>query len=113
MSAGGRLSRRSQWRTPRDELAESTAHGDVYLRRLRRAQLSLSVLALIAFGAIFGVLPITLYLLPHLHHTTLLGIPVPVWVLVVPSAPLFIVIGWVYARRASALDDAFRDLVEK
>jgi putative solute:sodium symporter small subunit len=113
MSSGGRLSRRPEWRTPRDELADSTAHGNVYLRRLRRAQLNLSVLALVAFGAIFGVLPITLYLLPHLHHTTLLGIPVTVWVLVVPSSPIFILIGWVYARRASALDDAFRDLVEK
>ena len=113
MTSGGRLSRRPQWRTPRDELADSTAHGDVYMRRLRRAQLSLSVMALIAFGAIFGVLPIILYLLPHLHHTALLGIPVTVWVLVVPSSPIFIVIGWVYARRASALDDAFRDAVEK
>jgi O-antigen/teichoic acid export membrane protein len=100
-------------RTPRDELADSTAHGLVYLRRLRRAQLALSLLALIAFGALFGVLPITLYLLPHLHHWTLLGIPVTVWVLVVPLSPLFLVIGWIYARRADSLDAAFRDLVEK
>jgi putative solute:sodium symporter small subunit len=100
-------------RTPRDELAESTPHGDVYLRRLRRAQLNLSIMALIAFGAVFGILPLALYLLPHLHHSTLLGIPLTLWIVLVPSSPVFIVIGWVYARRARALDEAFRDLVER
>ncbi len=34
---------------------------------LRRAQLQLSLLALVAFGAMFGVLPIVLYLLPTLR----------------------------------------------
>ena len=48
---------RSALRTPREELAEATVHGQVYLRRLRRAQLSLSVMALVAFGALFGALP--------------------------------------------------------
>ena len=100
-------------RPPREELAEATAHGQVYLLRLRRAQLSLSLLALVAFGAIFGVLPIALYLLPELHRMKLLGIPLPLWVLVVPLLPLFVAIGWLYARRADALDDAFRDLVER
>jgi putative solute:sodium symporter small subunit len=100
-------------RTPRDELADSTAHGNVYLRRLRRAQLSLSLLALVAFGAVFGVLPITLYLLPRLHHLALLGIPITLWLLVLPAGPVFLAIGWIYARRADALDDAFRDLVDR
>lgn len=100
-------------RSPRQELADSTAHGEVYLRRLRRAQLQLSLLALIAFGAVFGVLPLALYLLPHLDRTTLLDIPVTIWVMLVPMSPLFIAIGWLYARRADALDAAFRDLVEK
>ena len=34
-------------RSPRQELADATAHGDVYLRRLRHAQLHLSLLALV------------------------------------------------------------------
>jgi putative solute:sodium symporter small subunit len=100
-------------RSPRDELAESTAHGRVYLRQLRRAQLNLSLLALVAFGAIFGVLPLALYLLPALRHTTLFGVPIALWLVVVPMLPLFVAIGWLYARRADALDDAFRDLVEQ
>ena len=100
-------------RSPRQELADSTAHGDVYLRRLRHAQLHLSLLGLVAFGAVFGVLPLALYLLPALHSVHLLGIPLAIWIMLVPLWPLFIAIGWLYARRADALDAAFRDLVEK
>lgn len=103
---------RSALRSPREELAEATTHGQLYLRRLRRAQLNLSTMALIAFGAIFGVLPLALLLLPALMDTMLLGIPLGLWILVVPMLPLFLVIGWIYARRADALDDAFRDVVE-
>ncbi|HWD63676.1 MAG TPA: sodium/substrate symporter small subunit [Solirubrobacteraceae bacterium] len=100
-------------RSPREEMAEATAHGQVYLRRLRRAQLGLSVMALVAFGAVFGVLPLALLLLPALRHATLLGVPLGLWLVVVPMLPLFVAIGWVYARRADALDDAFRDVVER
>jgi lipopolysaccharide biosynthesis regulator YciM len=32
---------------------------------------------------------------------------------VVPMLPVFLAIGWLYARRADALDDSFRDLVER
>ncbi len=105
--------RRGGLRPPRDELAEATAHGHVYLRRLRHAQLSLSLLALTAFGAVFGVLPIALYLLPQLHRVHLLGVPVALWVMVIPLMPMFLGIGWLYARRADALDDAFSELVER
>ena len=59
----------------------------------------------------FGVLPIALYLLPQLHRVHLLGVPVALWVMVIPPMPMFLGIGWLYARRADALDDAFRDLV--
>jgi putative solute:sodium symporter small subunit len=101
----------SRLRTPREELAESTAHGLVYLRRLRRAQLQLSLLGLTAFGAVFGVLPLALFLLPRLQRVHLLGVPITLWILVVPLLPLFLAIGWVYARRADALDEQFREVV--
>lgn len=104
---------RTELRSPREELAEATAHGQLYLSRLRRAQLSLSVIALVAFGAIFGVLPLALYLVAPLRQITLLGIPIGLWILVVPMLPLFVTIGWLYARRADSLDDAFRDVVER
>ena len=67
-SPSRRLLPRRGLRSPREELAEATAHGHVYLRGLQRAQLSLSLLALVAFGAIFGVLPMALYLLPRVDR---------------------------------------------
>ena len=99
-------------RTPRDELAEATEHGGLYLRRLLRAQLGLSVLALLAFGGLVGGLPLALYLLPGLQHATLLGIPLPILAVLWPPFPLFVAIGLLYTHRAEALEDAFRELVE-
>jgi O-antigen/teichoic acid export membrane protein len=97
--------------TPSD-LTEATAHGDVYLRRLRRAQLALSLLSLVAFGGLVGALPLLLYLSPHIiNETDLLGVPVAIWLVVVPPYPLFVAIGWLQQRRADGLDSAFRELV--
>ena len=98
-------------RTPRDELAEGTAHGDVYLRRLRRAQLGLTLVSLIAFGALIGALPLLLVLAPALRRNELAGVPIADWLVIGPLFPLFVALGWIYQRRADALDDAFRDLV--
>jgi hypothetical protein len=99
-------------RTPRDELAEATEHGGLYLRRLLRAQLGLSVVALLAFGGLVGGLPLALYLLPGLQHATLLGIPLPILAVLWPPFPLFVAIGLLYTRRAEALEEAFGELVE-
>ena len=99
-------------RTPRDELAEATAHGGLYLRRLIRAQLGLSAVALIAFGGIIGALPLALLLLPGLEDVSVFGVPLPILIVAWPPFPLFIAIAAVYARRAAALEDSFRDLVE-
>jgi putative solute:sodium symporter small subunit len=71
----------------------------------------LSLLALVAFGAIFGVLPIALYLLPRLQRIDLLGVPLPLWILFVPLFGPFVGLGWLYTRRADALDESFRDSV--
>jgi putative solute:sodium symporter small subunit len=98
-------------RTPRDELAEATAHGGLYLRRLVRAQLTLSLLALVAFAGILGSLPLLLYLAPALRHISVLGLPLPVFLVAFPLFPLFVGLGLIYQRRADALDEAFRDLV--
>jgi putative solute:sodium symporter small subunit len=99
--------------TPRDELADATAHGEVYLRRLRQAQLALSITALITFGALVGILPIALFLLPALQRTELLDVPLPIWLVIVPLSPMFLVIAVLYARRADALDESFRELVRR
>jgi len=98
-------------RTPGDELADATAHGSVYLRRLVRAQLALSLVALVAFGGLLGSLPLVLYSVPRLQHVTVGGIPVADLLVAIPPFPLFVVIGWIYRRRADAVDDEFRELV--
>ncbi|HUZ85167.1 MAG TPA: hypothetical protein VMU66_10760 [Gaiellales bacterium] len=98
-------------RTPSDELADATAHGGVYLRRLIRSQLNLSLVALVAFGGLLGSLPLVLLLIPEFQTTTLAGIPVADLMVAIPPFPLFVVIAWLYRRRADALDDAFRSLV--
>lgn len=99
-------------RTPRDELAEATAHGGLYLRRLIRAQVSLSAVALVAFGGIIGALPLALLLLPGLQDVYVLGLPLSIVIIAWPPFVLFIAIAVLYARRAAALEQSFRDLVE-
>ena len=99
-------------RTPRDELRETTEHGGLYLRRLMRSQLSLSLLAVTAFGGLMGSLPLALYLLPGLQDIQVLGLPLPMLIVMVPLFPIFLAFGWVYERRAQALEEDFRDLVE-
>jgi hypothetical protein len=100
-------------RSLRRELLEETAHGDVYLRRLRRTQLSLTLLSLVSFGGLIGALPLLLVLAPGLQHATAVGVPLPIVLLVLPPFPLFVLLGWVHARRAKAIDDEFRELVER
>jgi hypothetical protein len=102
----------SAHRSPRDELADATPHGRLYLRRLIRRQLGLSLLALVAFGGFLGSLPLALYLLPRLQDVDIFGVPLPLLLIVVPPFPVFVTFGWLYARRAQALEQAFRDLVE-
>jgi len=100
-------------RTPREELAEATPHGDVYLGRLIRAQLRLSLLGLGAFGGMIGSLPLLFLLFPALREVEPFGVPLPVLILVVPLFPLIVAIGLLYQRRADALDESFRDLVSR
>lgn len=100
-------------RTPRDELAEDTAHGELYLSQLRRAQLELSLLGLLAFGGVVGSLPLLFALVPSLAHIHLLGVPVAALLVAAPAFPVFVVIGSVYERRANALDQSFLDLIRE
>lgn len=109
MTAGSSSARR----TARDELAEDTAHGELYLTQLRRAQLELSVLGLLAFGGVVGSLPLLFALLPALAHVAVVGVPLAAWMVAAPAFPIFVMIAVVYERRANALDQSFRDLIRE
>lgn len=104
------MTRRRQ--SPRDELAEGSAVGDVYLRRLVRAQLTLSLTALATFGGVVGALPLLLLLLPELVDVRPLGVPLPIVLVGAPAFAGLLAIGIVYQRRADALDVAFGELVD-
>ena len=65
-----------------------------------------------AFGGIIGALPLALLLLPGLQDVFVLGVPLPIVIIAWPPFPLFIAIAALYARRAAALEESFRDLVE-
>lgn len=96
----------------RDELAAGSEVGNVYLRRLVRAQLVLSLTALLSFGGLVGSLPLALYVLPGLQRVEVLGVPLPVLVVGLPVFALLLAIGMLYQRRADALDQAFSALVD-
>jgi O-antigen ligase len=97
----------------RDELASGSEVGHVYLRQLVRAQLLLSLTALLAFGGLLAALPVALAVLPGLQRAQLLGLPVPMVVMGPPLFVLFVALGWLYARRADALDAQFAELVDE
>jgi hypothetical protein len=98
--------------TPRRDLAEATPLGSLYARRLRRAQLRLSLLALVAFTGLVGALPLILYLVPGLDRTDVLGVPVSAALVLVPPFVAFVALAVLYERRANGLDAAFREAVD-
>lgn len=97
----------------RDELAADSEVGHVYLRQLVRAQLQLSLTALLAFGGIVGALPVMLAVLPGLQRVQVLGLPLPLVLISLPLFVLFVALGWIYQRRADALDASFSELLEE
>jgi hypothetical protein len=108
----GPRGRRRAVGSPRQELAEATEVGGLYLRRLVRAQLGLSLSALVAFGGLFGALPLALFTVPGIQGVDVLGVPLALLLVVPTPFPFFLAIGWLYQRRADALDAAFRELAD-
>jgi hypothetical protein len=95
----------------RRELGESTSHGQLYVDRLRSAHLTLSGVALVAFGGLVGALPLVALAWPSIESRSVAGIPLGVLLLLAPY-PAYVVIGAIYARRADGLDETFAALVE-
>ena len=98
--------------TAREEVRQDTAHGGLYLRRLRRRQLGVSLLALVVFGGLLGSLPLVILLVERLRDIEVLGVPAAVALVVVPPYALLLALGWLYERRANGLDSDFRELLD-
>jgi hypothetical protein len=94
----------------RRELDEATPHAQLYLDRLRSAHLALSGVTVLAFGGLVGALPLVALALPSLEDRSVLGVPLAVLLLLAPY-PVFVLIAWIYVRRADGLDEAFVALV--
>ena len=94
----------------RRELDEATPHAQLYLDRLRGAHLALSGVTVLAFGGLVGALPLVALALPSLEEHTILGVPLAVLLMLAPY-PVFVLIAWIYVRRADDLDDTFAALV--
>lgn len=94
----------------RRELDEATPHAQLYLDRLRSAHLALSGVTVLAFGGLVGSLPLVALALPSLEEHTILGVPLAVLLMLAPY-PVFVLIAWIYVRRADGLDETFAALV--
>jgi hypothetical protein len=94
----------------RRELDEATPHAQLYLDRLRSAHLALSGVTVLAFGGLVGALPLVALALPSLEEHTVLGVPLAVLLMLAPY-PVFVLIAWIYVRRADGLDETFVALV--
>lgn len=86
---------------------------DVYLRELIRLQLLVSAAGLAAFAGVVGALPLALLVAPHLIGFQVARIPLWLFLLGPPPFVLFLVIGWLYRRRADALDAEYVELLRR
>lgn len=94
-----------------DASGSGTTTDEIYLRELIRLQLVVSVAGVVAFGGVIVALPLVLLLVPSLNGITVAGIPARLLLLGPPPFILFVAIGWLYRRRADALDVEYADLV--
>ena len=88
-------------------------HRQIYIRRLRNRQLSVSLLALCACACVVVGFPLAMLLVPAVNDVRILGIPLSMLMLVVPAFPLYVLVGRAYERRANALDRALSPLIDE
>jgi putative solute:sodium symporter small subunit len=88
-------------------------HQQIYLRRLRNRQLSLSLLALCVCAGVVAGVPLVILLVPAVNRIRILGFPLSLLMVVIPAFPLYVVVGRAYERRANALDHALSRLVDE
>ena len=88
-------------------------HSDVFLRRLMRGQLRLSIACAAAFLVALLGLPLANYFLPDLMARRVLGFTLTWLILGVLFFPLVWVIAWIFIRRSIALEEQEIDLAKE
>ena len=103
--------RREARRPPRQELAEQTGLGEVYLSALLRAQLRLSVAILLGIGVIVLGLPALFALLPTTRDISIGPIPLPWLAIGVLIYPVVFLAARIYVHQAERIEREFSDLL--
>jgi hypothetical protein len=96
-----------------DDRPETDQHEQVYLRRLRRRQLSLSLLGLSVGAGSVAALPLLMFLLPEIQDWQIAGLPFALLMVVFPAFPLYVALGLAFERRATAMDETYREMREQ
>ena len=100
-------------RSVEQEIDESTAIGEVYMRSLIRSQLRLALVVLFTLMLSIGIMPIIFIMFDSVTLFRVLGIPLPWWILGVVVYPFLLVLGWLYTRQAERAERDFAALVER
>ena len=99
-------------RSVQQEIDESTAIGEVYMRSLIRSQLRLAFVVLFTLILSVGILPIVFIVFDSVTLYRVGGIPLPWWLLGFAVYPFLLVLGWLYTRQAERAERDFAELVE-
>jgi hypothetical protein len=99
-------------RTTREEIDQSTAVGEVYIRSLMRAQLRSALSTLLVLMVTVGALPAAFACVDGFAELRVMGIPLPWLILGTGVYPWLLVLGRLYVRRAERTEQAFARLVQ-
>lgn len=100
-------------RSVQQEIDESTAVGEVYMRSLIRSQLRLALVVVFTLMLSLGILPIVFITFDSVTTYRVAGVPLPWWILGLLVYPFLIVLGWLYTRQADRAERDFAELVER
>jgi energy-converting hydrogenase Eha subunit A len=95
------------------DLIEQTEVGEVLLRSLIRAQLTLAARIFAVFGGLLLGLPALFASRPNLASYRLLGVPLPWAILGGGIYPLLVLMGILYVRHAERHEREFTEIVDR
>lgn len=99
-------------RSVRQEIDESTAIGEIYMRSLIRSQLRAALTVTLTLVLSIGALPLVFLSFDTVTEFQVLGVPAPWLILGVAVYPGLFLLGWVYIRQAERAERDFTALVE-
>ena len=94
------------------EVEEQTGVGEMLVRQLIRAQLSVSLWLALFVAATVGALPAVFYYVEGLGQFGILGVRLPWLVLGLLVYPFLLGVGWIYVRLAERTEQGFINVVE-